>query len=214
MQKIVIAVLIVCGCFVFSPVKSQILRVDSISEIQKKRGLLFRYISSSDLEGLVELDLFRNKKYSYRVESTNYTRNSTGNWKLENGILCLNSSLIDTAIRIKVKYVKQENPDIGNSPFLIPMNFQGKTFPNSVVQFKNSNDYCFPFFDTCTGRVSVNNLVRVDFGVGVKSSWNKVNVVNGKKIIFVAQTNIDLDAYLFFRNRKYKVLSSGIELVK
>jgi hypothetical protein len=72
----------------------------------------------------------------------------------------------------------------------------------------------YSYLPITTGRVSGNNLVRVDFGDGVKSSWNKVNVVKGKKIIFVAQTNIDLDAYLFFRNRKYKVLSSGIELVK
>jgi hypothetical protein len=157
--------------------------------------------------------LYSNKKYYYTINSTNYHAFSKGKWSINNTDIYLSSDIIDSAVPVAIKYLKNDNTINIKSPFLIPANLKGDRFPDARIFINNDTTYCFPFLDTCIGFYPIINKIKIDFGDGYKSKWIKVYLEENKKIQFIAQTDFVFSSYLNFKKRRYKVVGSELELI-
>lgn len=200
-----------CACLLFSSAYAQNLKRTKVSDNEKNEGVIEKYISVGKYEGSETLLLYRNKKYYYAIESTNYRAYSKGKWSSKNTDVYLASDIVDTAVPVAIKHLASSDTLRIRSPFFIPVNLRGDKFPDARIFINNDTTYCFPFFDTCVGNYSLINKIKIDFGDGFKSKWIKLNVEESKKVQVIAQTEFILSSYLSFK-RRYKIVGPELEL--
>jgi len=194
--------------------QAQLLERIPISDSERIAGIDRRYMNVNTYDGFTELVLYKNNIYQYRIESTNYSRFSTGNWKIKQKRLYLTSILMHNNIPVKVDVQDGIDPQIRKTIFAIPLDLLGNDYPDSKIYLNSYKSFCFPFFDTCVAVPSKTHRIKVDFGNGFRSGWIRKKPDSKNRITLVAQTEENLNQYLVFKKRQYRFVDQGLELLK
>jgi hypothetical protein len=206
-------ILMILNVTFLTTTRAQLLERCAVSDSERIAGVINRFLQVNMYEGFAELLLFKNNTYQYRIESTNYSKLSTGRWQSSNRLLYLTSSLKKNDISVKL-YIQEETDSTNrNSLFKIPTDIMGNSYPDTKVYTNNCRSFCFPFFDTCVAPPRKIKKVQLDFGNGFRSKWVRKKINSKSRIASVIQTKLDLNNYLIFRKRKYKFVDQGIELL-
>lgn len=194
--------------------QAQLLECIPISDSERIAGIDKRYMNVNAYDGFIELVLYKNSVYQYRIESTNNSRFSTGNWKIKQNLLYLTSTLMHNNIPVKVDVQDGMDPQLRKTVFTIPSDLLGNDYPDAKIFLNRYKSFCFPFFDTCVAVPSKIHRIKVDFGNGFRSSWIRKKADSRNRIILVAQTRENLNQYLVFKKRRYRIVDQGLELLK
>lgn len=157
--------------------RAQLLERCAVSDSERIAGVVDRFLQVNMYEGFAELLLFKNNTYQYRIESTNYSKLSTGRWRSSYRLLYLTSSLKKNDISVKLYIQEETDSTNGRSLFKIPIDIMGNSYPDTKVYTNNCRSFCFPFFDTCVAPPQRIRKVQLDFGNGFRSNWirGKIN---------------------------------------
>jgi len=194
--------------------QAQLLERIPISDSERIAGIDKRYMNVNTYDGFTELVLFKNNVYQYRIESTNYSKFSTGNWTTRRNLLYLTSTLRENKIPVKIEVQDGIDPLLRKSIFTIPKDLLGNDYPDTKIYLNSYNSFCFPFFDTCAGVPPQINRIKVDFGNGFRSSWMRIKLDSGNRITLVAKTKENMNQYLGFKKRQYRFVDQGIKLLR
>src|SRR5688572_20910119 len=181
-------------------------------------GVLARYTIES-FENAVQLTLFKNHLFVYRYKSTGFDQFSQGKWRRNRNFLILTSNVDSNNVSTKCLLLESDtirtyferhkysdtNPPVYTTPVQVPINLKGELIPDAKVYINNDTTYCFPFFDTCVGGFRMIQRIRVHYGEGFKSKWIRINNSGFKRLLCIAQVDIEFNNYISFKNHRLKI---------
>lgn len=202
--------------WVFSNAKSQHLVNISLSDHEKKKGILAIYSYHNREDGGITLVLYKGNRYHYSMATTGYDAFSKGKWYRRGNKLTLISDFDFTNIPVQIKYIDEidSKTNYRRTQFQVPVNMKSEPLSNSEIFINNDTTFCFPFFDTCVGIYKRIDSIKVDFGDNYKSKWIKLNANTEKKVMLVAQVDFLFSSYLVFRNQRYKIVKGILMEIK
>jgi len=184
---------------------------DTLSNEDISKGILSIYTSSS-FENLFQLTLYKNSKYDYQYQSTNYSIFSSGTWEKGNDLISLTSEVDSNNVPVKFYFDStNSNP---KTQLAIPVNNKESQFPDSRIFINNDSTYCFPYFDTCIGKFAYIKKIRVDFGNGFKTKWLFFEKSNFKHLQIVVPVDYTFEKYISFKGYKFKDNGTTLKPIK
>lgn len=206
--------LLVLVCATFFSSAAQELQQESLTEKQKSGKVMTSYLWSA-AESYERIELYKSN-FNYVYKSNDYYIYSNGIWNIENGELVLNSEIDSLNVPVLVQFTSLGDSlrwrNLSN--IVVPVNLKGNRFGDSRIFINNMSDYCFPYFDTCFGKITTIDSIKVDFGRGFHTAWIPVKQEPQKYLQVVVKSNVRLYEYVSFRKRRYKIAGGKLNLIQ
>lgn len=179
--------------------------------VQGKRVYKLYYCASC-YEGGIQLTLYTDSSYFYKLIGTGHKQISEGKWTRNKKDFILNSRIKQHGVPIKIDGVSYGS-DLGGitsrkTPFIIPFNLNGEKIYDARVFINNDSTFCFPYFDTCVGKYKSIDSIKVNFGKGFTTQWIPFVWPQARYVKVTAMMDFSFEEYVVFENKKYTPTTS------
>lgn len=209
MKKAIVCLILILS---FLNLDGQDLKRMSLSKAEKKKSILAKYLySEKGSYGFIILVLYTNGSFEYSVDSFNQDVKSFGKWKIEHGILVLNSTIAKDNLPIRIAYSSDTSNRINECKFNIIKNSVGIEVSDAFVLINNDTTRCLPSYASCYGRYTTIDSIKILTENGISSKWFKLTTdLAQSQIDITIEMNMLPSMYYVIENRKYKMVGNRL----
>lgn len=168
-------------------------RVELTSNERKDKELISHYKVNYEYV-MKELYLYRNNKFIFNVYTDSGDSYSTGDWRIKDDTLILDSEFKNKKLPIKISYVKRVTSDSLIRKFATVKNLNGRELSGAAILINSDSVACFFGDMSCNHKYKTIDSVKVTFGYDISSDWIKVDTSKGI-IYLITPTSIDFNRY-------------------
>ena len=177
----------------------------------KKNNLLSSYeYNATDHYMNIKLLLFKDSTFQFTLNSFNRDLFSNGKWTERDSTLILKSNLNSENIPIKLIYSDSVN-GISNLKIGVIRNLVGEEMPDALALVNNKSIKCIPSYGICNKEFETIDSIKIFFESGPSSKWLQIEKSKYSQIIPIVEVNFLISNYMFFEDRKYRILNSSIK---
>lgn len=201
-------------------VQAQTLKDKHLSASEIRKGIKHAYFNHS-FENYHDLILYKNYRFAYKCQSTNYTSSAYGRWRKRGDFLYLNSDIDSNNVPVKIYYfdtdtiktfwLRDTSIKVYSTKMQVPVNLKQTFLSDSRIFINDDDAYCFPYFDTCFGNIKSIDRIKVEFGSGFRTRWINVEKRDVRRMLIIAQVNVSFDEYRCFKNHRFKIAATTIK---
>jgi len=211
-SKIVLTIcfLILTNSLIFA----QELMKNKCKEEDTKNNLLSSYeYNAADHYMVIKLLLYRDSTFQFTLSSFNRDLFSEGKWTEKDSSLILRSYLSRENIPVKLLYSDSLNR-INNFKIGVIKNLKGEEMPDALALINNKSIKCIPSYGICNNDFKSIDSIKIYFESGPSSKWLQIEKSKYSQIIPIVQVNFLISNYMFFEDRKFRILKSSLKPIE
>jgi hypothetical protein len=162
---------------------------------------------------VIDLWLFTNKNFEYRMTSNVFNGFSKGGWTLSKNTLKLVSTYKEGNLPIKVFSRKRDTTDTGINKIAFVRNSEGHQVDNVFVDVNVDSVTCLYGDGICNSQFDKIERIRVRYeNSGPSSQWIEIKPFEGILQI-VVESNDDLEHYLIFDPKTFQIINQKLRSI-
>lgn len=178
----------------------------SLSQADKKTGIVAKYDYGLAEEG-GEILLYLNGTYAYSAAKNIIGKVfNSGSWIISHHVLVLTSTLGEGRLPLLVEYVDDTNA-APKTKLQWVHNAKGEMVEEAFVAINHDSISCSPLMDTCLGRYTSIDSLKVWVGnTGCSSRWVKIKSGGYQQLKLTIPVDVDFNRYQAFNRKKFRVV--------